>query len=267
MGGLRESMPITFWKYVVGAAALGGIFPLAGFWSKDEIIAHAWFDAQNPGLALILIVTSALTAFYMGRQVALIFYGKQRDTSYHAHESEPIIRWPLVVLAVGAIIAGIINLPGLHWLNDYLKPTLNEEATLYTFGKGALAVITTLIAAGSGYLGWYLYGTVLPNRIKVGKDDPALRYLGDLWRGSEMGWGFDWLYQRGIVRPYREISVFLSDVFDRQGIDETLVDGSARLVGWLSQSIRGAQSGFVRNYALMFLIGVVILVGYFTFRA
>jgi NADH-quinone oxidoreductase subunit L len=120
MGGLKNAMPMTFWTYLIGSLALAGIFPLAGFWSKDEIIGSAW--SSSKGTALALIATSILTAFYMGRQVALIFYGKQRDTSYHAHESGPVMTWPLIILAVGTVLGGAINLPGLHWLDEWLKP-------------------------------------------------------------------------------------------------------------------------------------------------
>jgi NADH-quinone oxidoreductase subunit L len=267
MGGLRSAMPTTWWTYMVGALALAGIVPLAGFWSKDEIIARAFDQSQQvPGI--ILIVTSLLTAFYMGRQTALIFYGKQRDTTYHAHESGPTMRWPLVVLAIGAVLGGLMNLPGLHWLASYLTPVLGaEEASeAYSVGKGVLAVVVTLLAAGAGYAGWYLYAHTFANRIKVGKDDPLLYYLGDLWRGGEIGWGFDWLYQRAVIRPYRVASDFLSSVFDQQGIDGILVDGLPRLFGGLSVLFRRGQSGYIRNYAWVFFIGVVVLVGYFAIR-
>jgi NADH-quinone oxidoreductase subunit L len=262
MGGLKDAMPTTFWTYVIGALGLAGIVPLAGFWSKDEIIAHAWAQA-NYGTAVILIVASMITAFYMGRQVALIFYGKQRDTSYHPHESGPIMRWVLIVLAFGTLIGGAMNLPGLHWLNDFLHPVLEEEAEAFNFG---IAIVTTLLAIGAGYLGWHLYARVLANRVRVGREDPGHHYLGDIWRGAELAWGFDWLYQRAVVRPYRAVSAFLNNVFDRQGIDGILVDGTGRAFGWLAQQFRGSQSGYVRNYALVFLVGVVLMVGYFTLR-
>jgi NADH-quinone oxidoreductase subunit L len=263
MGGLRQRMPTTWWTYMLGALALSGVFPLAGFWSKDEIIAHA-FDVGSAGVGLILIFTSIMTAFYMGRQVALIFYGKPRTPeAEHAHESGPVMRWPLVVLAIGTIIAGAMNLPGLHWLNDFLTPVLHEDAAPFTVAKGILAAVTTLLALGSAWLGWHLYAHVLENRIKVGKEDPGYRYLGDIWRGGEIAWGFDWLYQRAVVRPYRLLSGFLSDVFDQQGIDGILVDGTGRGFGRLAQVFRRAQSGYIRNYAWVFLIGVVVLVGYF----
>jgi len=265
MGGLKDHMPATWWTYMIGAGALAGIVPLAGFWSKDEIIAHA-FDVQIPLSGILLIMASLITAFYMGRQVALIFYGKQRDTTYHAHESGPVMRLPLIVLAIGTVLGGAINLPGLYWLGNFLEPVLHEQAAEFTIGKAVLATVVTLLALVSMYGGWYLYAMTFQSRIKLGKDDPLLYYLGDIWRGAEIGWGFDWFYQRAVVRPYRSISLFLSNVFDQQGIDGILVDGLPRLFGRLSTLFRVGQSGYVRNYAWVFFFGVIVLVGYFATR-
>jgi len=263
MGGLKNLMPTTFWTYMVGAFALAGIVPFAGFWSKDEIIAHA-FDIGSPLPGIVLILTSLLTAFYMGRQVALIFWGKPRDAhAEHAHESTGTMRWVLLVLGVGAIIAGAMNLPGLYSLEKYLHPVLNEESGPYTIGKLVLAVVVTLLAAASMYGGWYLYARVLEGRIRPGREDPGYRYAGDIWRGAEMAWGFDWFYNRVIWRGYRRLAAFLSNVFDQQGIDGILVDGVGRAFGSLAGIFRRGQTGYIRNYAWVFFIGVVVLVGYF----
>lgn len=262
MGGLRQHMPTTFWTYLIGAFALSGIVPFAGFWSKDEIIGHAW-EIESYGAFLFLTITSLLTAFYMGRQVALVFYGRQRDTSYHAHESGPTMRWPLIILAAGSLIGGAMNLPGLLWLEQFLHPVFGGEPTAFTLGKGILAAITTLLALGAGLLGWYLYAHVVESRIKVDKEDPAHYYLGFIWEALRESWGFDWFYRSVIVRGYRVTARFLSNVFDAQGIDGILVDGSARAIGRFAQAFRATQSGYVRNYALVFLVGVIVMVAYF----
>jgi NADH-quinone oxidoreductase subunit L len=270
MGGLRTKMPTTFWMYMIGALALAGVAPLAGFWSKDEILAYA-LDLNNPrsnvGVGVLLILTSLLTAFYMGRQVALIFWGKQRDTSYDAHESPSIMTVPLIILGIATVIGGVMNLPEVHWLGHYLEPVTRETEKAFTTGKLILAIVTTLLAAAAFYGGWYLYARVIGNRIKIGKDDPIHRYLGDIWRGAEIAWGFDWFYNRMIVRPYRVAARFLSNVFDRQAIDGILVDGTARSFGALAAVLRSLQNGYVRVYALAFLVGVIILIGIFTFRS
>ena len=115
-------------------------------------------------------------------------------------------------------------------------------------------------------IGWLTYSRTWAQRIRVGREDPGVRYLGDLWAGAEHGWGFDWLYQRAIIRPYREAGAFLSNVFDQQGIDGVLVEGPGRLVRALSEELRHLQSGYIRNYALVFLFGVIIVLGYFVWR-
>jgi NADH-quinone oxidoreductase subunit L len=270
MGGLKDQMPTTYWTYLIGSLALAGIFPLAGFWSKDEIIAHIWSRPDNAGKlpAVLLMAASALTAFYMGRQIALIFFGKPRDpAAERAHESGPVMTWPLIILAIGTVIAGAMNLPGLHFLDEFLKPVfeapgevVEPEAFNYV-----IATVSTILALVAGYLGWWMYARLLANRIKPGREDPGHRYLGDIWRGMEIAWGFDWFYERIVVRAYRATARFISDIFDAQGIDGILVDGTGRLFGRLAQWFRQAQTGYIRNYALVFLVGVIGLIGYFVF--
>lgn len=112
MGGLRRHMPTTFWVYLIGALALSGFPPLAGFWSKDEILAHA--NQNNFVVYLILAVAAVCTAFYMGRQIKLVFFGEPRHpASEHAHESPPLMTVPLMVLAGLALVGGFMNLPFL----------------------------------------------------------------------------------------------------------------------------------------------------------
>jgi NADH-quinone oxidoreductase subunit L len=114
MGGLRHKMPTTFWTYLVGSLALAGIVPLAGFWSKDEILAHA--SANSGGINTVvyglLTVAAFCTAFYMARQVKMVFFGAPRhEAADHAHESPRTMTAPLVVLAILAILGGLLNFP------------------------------------------------------------------------------------------------------------------------------------------------------------
>ncbi|MCG8350821.1 MAG: NADH-quinone oxidoreductase subunit L [Chloroflexales bacterium] len=264
MGGLREHMPWTFWTYMIGALALAGIFPLAGFWSKDEIVAYAWTNQQTP-IFILLLLSSLLTAFYMGRQVALIFYGQQRDTSYQAHESGRVMTVPLIILGVGSIIAGAMNLPGdytgAHLLTSWLKPVLEEEAAKFGFTEFTLAVIATLGAVGMAYLGWRFY-TNNAAKIKAGGKDPLYHYSGDIWDAMEEAWYFDRIYERYTVVPgFKRLANFMARIFDPEGID-----GLVKGVGWtftqLASGLRAIQSGYVRTYALLFLIGVVAVLGY-----
>ena len=112
MGGLRRQMPTTYWVYLIGALALSGIFPLAGFWSKDEILAHA--NQHNVGVYILLTLAAICTAFYMGRQIKMVFFGEARhEAAEHAVESPLIMTTPLAILAGLAIVGGVLNLPFL----------------------------------------------------------------------------------------------------------------------------------------------------------
>ncbi len=256
MGGLKDAMPTTFRAYLIGALALAGIFPLAGFWSKDEILAHAVSHGHTP-IFVILFFTSLITAFYMGRQIALVFFGQQRDPSYHPHESPPVMTVPLVLLAVGAVLGGAINLPVLHWLTDWLEPVLHEKAGEFNLW---IALIATAGAVGMGYLGWWVY-TTNAARIKIGGKDPAYRYSGDIWEGMEEAWYFDRLYQRTVVAGFERLADFLARVFDPQGVDG-LVMGIGRFFGGLANGVRALQTGYVRTYALVFTVGVLLVLGF-----
>jgi NADH-quinone oxidoreductase subunit L len=269
MGGLREKMPKTYITYMIGAFALAGIVPLAGFWSKDEILAAAWGTSGNPGAGVMLLLASVFTAFYMGRQIALVFFGRPRDTSAeHAHESGSLMVWPLFILAAGAVLGGLINLPGLHWLEHWLEPVFTVAGTRAPapahFSWG-VAIWSTLLAVAAGYTGWWLYTKVIGDRVRPGRDDPAYRYTGDFWRLAEMGWGFDWLYEQVVVRPYNKVSRFFATEVDERAIDGVLVDGTASLFGRAAQLLRRGQNGSVRTYALVFLVGVLGLISYFVF--
>ena len=117
MGGLRNRMPTTFWVYMIGTLALAGIFPFAGFWSKDEILA----DASSEGFTLIyvlLTIAAFFTAFYMGRQIWMVFFGEPRHAAAaNAEESPRVITVPLIILAVLSVLGGALESPRTPHLN------------------------------------------------------------------------------------------------------------------------------------------------------
>jgi NADH-quinone oxidoreductase subunit L len=263
MGGLRRAMPTTFWTYMFGVLALSGIFPFSGFWSKDEMIGYAWGHGHTV-IATILIVTAALTAFYMMRQVALVFLGTQRDTSYHPHESEPIMTVPLMILAVGALLVGFINFPLFHGLDHFLEPVFTASgapAEPEPFNP-VLAIVTVALALGAMYVAYRVYGR---RTWKKTFRDPLQPYLGVFFEGFENAWGSD-TYVHAFMDPFRSIARFLARIFDPLGIDG-LVNGAARLVGLGGRELRQTQTGYLRSYTMVFLVGAIAVLGYFGYAA
>ncbi len=259
MGGLRSAMPRTFWTYVVGALALSGIFPFAGFWSKDEIIGQLW--TTNWAAAVLLIITSMLTAFYMARQISLVFLGTPRDPSVHAHESEPIMTTPLVILAVLSLLVGFINIPFFHlaWLHPFLDPVFSEGEPVVNY---VTMILTLALALLAGFIGWRVYAF---NAWRKTFKDPLIPYLGVFFEGFETAWGSD-TYVRFFMQPFRAVARWFARVFDPRGIDGA-VNGVARLVGWSGEELRLSQTGYLRSYTLVFLVGAVAVIGYFSFIA
>lgn len=201
MGGLRKLMPVTFWTYLVGALALAGIFPFAGFWSKDEILAHANANQDEYGLFLVmfsmLLLAAVCTAFYMGRQLRMVFWGSPRhEAAAHAHESSPIMTFPLVLLAAFGTLAGLFNLPKIlgwefgwtlvleHWLEHSIQTfELMEEGILahtphtptsLILAVAALSLILALLSLG---LAFYVYR----DKPKTAADPDPTQKIPGLW--------------------------------------------------------------------------------------
>ena len=215
MGGVKERMKVTFWVYLVGAMALAGIVPLAGFWSKDEILAES--STLHPGAFWLLTITAFLTAFYMGRQILLIFFGKPRSpAAEHARESPPVMTIPLVILAVLSVIGGALNLPGYHTLTAWIEHTLKVHPGEFLL---LVAASTTILALLAILLSWLVYR---PGRVEKileippanRPDDPLQSLIGPLFKAMKNKWWVDELYQAVILTPYLLLSRFLAEVVD-----------------------------------------------------
>jgi NADH-quinone oxidoreductase subunit L len=257
MGGLREKMPVTFWVYLVGALALAGIAPLSGFFSKDEILAAASQD--NLGVFVVLVIAAFFTAFYVGRQLLLVFFGKGRSpAATNAKENPAIVTVPLVILAILSAVGGLLNFPGSHLLETWLEHTFGAlhpgEFLLPVAGLSLVVALLGLLIA------WSIYGR-RRTLAKAGGEDPLAHLPLGMYRGMENKWWVDEIYRAVIVRPYEALSDTLAHPVD-QGLIDGIVNGFGTMFTRLANAWRTLQNGFVRSYALMFLLGVVLILTY-----
>ncbi len=290
MGGLRKTMPVTFWLYLIGTLALAGIWPFAGFWSKDEILAEA-FRENFTAVYWLLTVAAFFTAFYMGRQIWMVFFGEPRHAAAaHAEESPRVITVPLMVLAALSILGGALNLPGVDTLTLWLQHTISSiQPGEFVM---SVALISTALALLAILLSWLLYGRV---PLEAGQVDPLKRMLGPIFTGMERKWFVDEGYRAMFIDRYVDIARFTADVIDgrfwHDWFHERVIAGTynwlsnlalnryadqrgidAFFNAWgdwakgLAADLRRIQNGFVRSYALFVLVGVVAILGYLLFK-
>ncbi len=261
MGALRKAMPLTATAFTIGALAIAGIPPLAGFFAKDQILEVA--NREGYILAWLLAIFGAfLSALYISRLIFLAFFGDDRTGGRHAHESPPVMTIPLVLLALGALFGGLLGLSAVTGrLQGFLARVLGSVPE-FTAGLSVteLTIISILVALAGLGVGWFVYGS---GRI----DWVALRVrLSSLQRWLAGGWYVDDVYASLLVAPGRAGSAFLAYVVDARWIDG-VVNGVGRLFQWGASTGRRVQTGLVRTYGLAFLIGVVLIFVYVGVRA
>lgn len=232
MGNLRQRMPTTFVLYLIGALALAGIPPLAGFWSKDEILAHA--QGHMLLVYILLSVAAVCTAFYMGRQLRMVFFGQPRhEAAEHAAESPPLMTRPLMVLAALAVVGGLINLPfltqgiaeanGEHaggiwlalegWLHHSIASfELTEEGILHMphtpiVLSPTVAIVSTLLAAAALAAAFAVYR----NRPRTAEERDILQRT-PIWFFSILP--LDSFYMKGVVPLFNRFARWLAEVVD-----------------------------------------------------
>jgi NADH-quinone oxidoreductase subunit L len=256
MGALRKVMPVTAVTFIIGWLAIAGVPPFAGFWSKDDILLAAY--DKSPVLWAIGLLTALLTAYYMTRQVIMVFYGKARWHDAHdehgahgdfePHESPVIMLVPLVGLAVLSIVGGAINLPfgaNAEKLAHWLEPVVGEHHS--TTAKLPFALIATVAALIGIAVSVMIY-----SKHKAEPIEPQV--LAE-------GWYYDATVSRFMGGPGRESFAAVA-WFDSHIIDGA-VNGVGRVVRGTAQRIRTVQSGNVRNYAAAIGVGVVLLLAWF----
>jgi NADH-quinone oxidoreductase subunit L len=261
MGGLRRKLPVTYWTMLIAGGALAALPPLAGFWSKDAILASAFVNGHLV-LWAVGIVTAVLTAFYVTRAIWMTFYGEPRDRHLydHAHESPTVMTLPLIALAVGTAVLGIALgfPPEQGFIDAFLHPVFAGE------GGGHAPELATLIVLAAVSVAAGVLGIVAGYSMYVRhRPDPAAvsRATGPFYRVLVNRYFIDELYDRRIVDAFRAAFGAM------WAFDVHIIDGVANRVGWLAATsgsrLRRAQTGIVGNYALTIVAGLlVILVAY-----
>jgi NADH-quinone oxidoreductase subunit L len=280
MGGLRKYMPFTFATFIIGWLAIAGVFPLAGFWAKDEILAKAFFS-HNYGLWAVGLAAAVLTAFYMTRQVWLVFYdGERWQKSEHMadsgdghertpHESPITMLIPLFALAGLALVGAAVDLPFEHahvnLLDEWLAPILRTapEINASSFGLGFLLSTIALVIA---IVGIVVGRAIYKNGLDADGRDPGEVRMGALGRVFDNGYYFDIGIAKLVSGPITAFASFLSN-----GVDHGVIDGAVNGIGTVFRGagggLRKVQTGLVRNYALAIVFGAVVLLAFLTTRA
>jgi len=270
MGALRKVMPITFAAFIVGWLAIAGVPPFSGFWSKDEILLYAWNN--SPALWAVGIVTALLTAFYMSRQVFMVFFGEERWPEHDGHASaqtggasktepheSPWTMWvPLAVLAVLSFVGGGMQLPftdDTKQLEHWLHPVVELGEAHLDVASSMKWILAGIAIAGS--LAGITLGVLVYIRKQLQPVEPEI--LLRAWRVDET-------ISAAVDGPGRAAAAFTADVVDKKGID-----GAVNGAGWLAQKagtgLRVVQTGYVRTYALGIAGGAVLLLAWFVSRS
>jgi NADH-quinone oxidoreductase subunit L len=266
MGGLSGKLKTTFITMLIGTIAISGIPPFAGFFSKDEILAHTF--AQSTSMYVIGVITAMFTSFYMFRMIYLTFYGKFRGTheqEHHLHESPPTMTIPLIILALLSIIGGFVGVPeslgGHHVLGQFLAPVFKASAAIST--ETSLSNQTEWVLMGISVAGalaalLYAYIKYVKNAqvpVADGEERPALVDL------SYHKFYIDELYDTIIRKPLDALSVFFYKVIDKLGIDG-IVNGLGKGTVEASNGLRLLQTGNVGFYIFMMVVGIISILTY-----
>jgi NADH-quinone oxidoreductase subunit L len=251
MGGLLRRMPITGWTFLIGALALAGIWPLAGFFAKDQILEIANHTGR-PWVYVLGTIGALLSALYVGRLLFLAFFGAPRsDEARHAHESPAVMTVPLVLLAGGAVVSGLLLASSAEGaLARILEPVTGPVPAGAGLSSVVLSGIALAIAVAMLALAWWVYAS---GRI----DWFVLRErLAPLQRAAASGWYLDEYYAAILVRPGKAAASYSANVVDLKVVDG-IVNGVGAGTRRLASVARRIQTGFVRSYALGLFLGAV----------
>ena len=252
MGNLRKKMPVTFWTFLIGALALSGIPPFSGFYSKDSILAQT-LEQKNYVLFAVAISVAGITAFYIFRLFFVVFFGKEKsEVVSHAHESPLVITLPLAVLAIFAAIGGFISITNNY--NSQFAPDHETLSILQQFIEPLRTPIPMLFGIGVAALGIFKAFSLYAKADK----DPLPEKLGGLATAMKNRFYFDEFYEATFIRAHDFIAT-VADWIDRwlvEGFCIGAIRGGTDLSG---RALRLMQTGNLQTYAILFVLGVVLL--------
>ena len=256
MGGLRKAMPITFWTMIISTLAIAGIFPFAGFWSKDEILLVAF--EHDKILWVVASIASIMTAFYMFRLMYLTFFKDFRGTEeqkHHLHESPSLITIPLVILAILAFIGGAINLPGSTWLNHFLEPILSGKHEEHALGSHEYMLMGIAMAGAVLGILWAYLKYI--KQAFVPKEDAEIVGFSKVIYNK---YYIDEFYTFLIVRPLNSLSNFF-----RTTLEPALgkvVFSFGTVTNGIGIQGKKLQTGSIGLYLFAFVIGIFAIITY-----
>ena len=257
LGGLWRKMPITAATFLIGSLALAGLFPLAGFWSKDEIL-HAVDYGRGSWAFLLIALAAIMTAFYTARLFIRTFLGKPRDAEVAGHASEPgfIMTGPLIFLAFLSILAGFFVFgdfgSALGFPGGFSEFVFIHHPEVFHVDWGLVGLSTALFVIGAFGGAWFYWNGRLDRATVIAEWQPKVYEM------VQRKFYFDELYQFLIDRVVLGFS-YLVSWFDRFAVNDTGVDGSATLTGYAGFLLKHLQTGRVPNYAMAIAAGVVAL--------
>ncbi|MBI5026874.1 MAG: NADH-quinone oxidoreductase subunit L [Nitrospirae bacterium] len=264
MGGFKKYLPITYITMFIAALSAGGVPGFSGFFSKDEIVWSAYASGTGVGKFVWVVVTAVafFTPFYSFRLIFLTFHGKFRGTreeEHHLHESPGVMTIPLMLLAVGAVVAGWVGIPPLlgggAQFAEFLKPVLGYPEAHGTHAEEwAIMGLSTVIAISGIVIAaiWYLLKTEIPVRLAEG--------FSNIYRTLYNKYYVDEFYSFIIVRPTFWIANNVLEGFTDAKIIEGVVNGVPKSIGVFSEKLRKIQTGFVHHYAIIMAAGVFLII-------
>jgi NADH-quinone oxidoreductase subunit L len=253
MGGLKDKLPKTYWTMMIGALALSGVPPFSGFFSKDEILFSA-LATGHTGIWFIGVLVAGMTAYYTFRMIFLVFHGEPRDKEAfdHAHEPPAVMTVPLIILAVGAAFAGVLNLPAIFGgslnVSHWLAPSLIEHHPHVSVWVEIMAM-----AASVGVVAIGLF--IAYKKFGQGAEEPEFTGFAKIGYNK---FYVDEIYNAVFVQPYKGFGSVIT-----RFLEPNVTDSHVKFSSWLYQkagtAFKALQVGYVRIYAIYMVIGLSLM--------